>query len=258
MTQEERLIELEALVRSQGKVTLEQICQHYQISSDSARRDLVKLTKIPGILRIRGGAIHSEKRVTLSYSQRSEFNPIKDVLACRALSMIDDNDILFLDAGTTLTALAYHLQTPTSIITNSLEVLNEISGKAGIRKCVLGGVFDDFTHAILGNTTIDQINRYQADKAFIGVSALSGSGITADTESDALLKMAMAKQSKLVICITTFAKFNTQLMYQSCGWADLDYVITDQCPPENIMKLMEANDVELIIVADGSEPQKEQ
>jgi Transcriptional regulators of sugar metabolism len=253
MTQDERLIELEELVRSQGKVTLEYICQQYQISYDSARRDLVKLTKLPNIIRIRGGAIFSEKRVSLPYNQRGEFNSIKESLIRRALSIINENDIIFLDAGTTMAALAHHLQTPVNIITNSIEVLNELSGKENIKKYVLGGMFDEFSHTILGNITIEQIKRYQADKTFIGVSALSETGITTDTELDALLKMAMTQQSKQVICIATFSKFNTQLMYQSCRWSDIDYVITDKTPPANILKLIEANEVELIVVNDGGD-----
>jgi len=253
MTQDERLIELEELVRSQGKVTLEYICQQYKISYDSARRDLVKLTKLPNIIRIRGGAIFSEKRVSLPYNQRGEFNSIKESLIRRALSIINENDIIFLDAGTTMAALAHHLQTPVNIITNSIEVLNELSGKENIKKYVLGGMFDEFSHTILGNITIEQIKLYQADKTFIGVSALSETGITTDTELDALLKMAMTQQSKQVICIATFSKFNTQLMYQSCRWSDIDYVITDKTPPANILKLIEANEVELIVVNDGGD-----
>ncbi|RAT70861.1 hypothetical protein AU506_16250 [Lonsdalea populi] len=58
----------------------------------------------------------------------------------------------------------------------------------------------------------------------------------------------MAKQSKKVICIATFAKFNLQLMYQSCSWSDIDHIITDKTPPKNILKLIEENDVELVVV----------
>jgi hypothetical protein len=38
-------------------------------------------------------------------------------------------------------------------------------------------------------------------------------------------------------------------MYQSCQWSDIDYVITDRQPPDNILKQIELNDVELIIVS---------
>lgn len=248
MTQEERILELEELVRTQGKVTLEHICQQYKISYDSARRDLVKLTKIPGILRIRGGAIASERRINLSYAQRGEFTPAKELLAQQAINLINDDEIIFIDAGTTLAAFAHHLHTPSTVITNSIEALNEIRGKDYITKYMLGGMYDDFSHTILGNATIEQINKYKADKAFIGVGALSESGITTDSEIDAALKLAMAKQSRQVICITTFSKFNLQAIHQSCSWTDINYIITDKTPPNNIMKLIEDNDVELIVL----------
>lgn len=252
MTQEERLIELEKFVKQQGKVTLDYICQHYQISYDSARRDLVKLTKLPGILRIRGGAILSEKRAALSFQQRSEFSEVKSQLAQYAVSLVRENDILFIDAGTTTASVAHHLMTPASVVTNSFEVLTELSGKEYIRKCVLGGSFDEFSHTILGQITIEQIRKYRADKTFIGVSALSEAGITTDSEIDAQLKIAMAEQSTMVICIATFSKFNTQLLYQSCPWHLIDCIITDQQPPANILKCIEEHEVDLMIVKDDS------
>lgn len=248
MTQEERLLELEEFVRTQGKVTLEQICQQYQISYDSARRDLVKLTKLPGIIRIRGGAIYSDRPAVLTYSQRESFDPLKEDLVRHAKSFFHDHDIIFLDAGTTTTALARQLDKPAHVITNSIEVLAELREKSQIKKCLLGGDFDDFTHAILGHTTIQQLKNYHADKAVIGVSALSEVGITANTEADALLKRTMAEQSKQVICITTHQKFNTQVMYQAIDWQGIDVLITDKMPPIEMCKQIEAHEVELIVV----------
>ncbi|WP_220087600.1 MULTISPECIES: hypothetical protein [Lonsdalea] len=37
-------------------------------------------------------------------------------------------------------------------------------------------------------------------------------------------------------------------MYQSCSWSDIDHIITDKTPPKNILKLIEENDVELVVV----------
>ncbi|CAM2789750.1 DeoR/GlpR family DNA-binding transcription regulator [Vibrio mytili] len=251
MTQEERLIEIEAHIKTHGKITIDAICQRYDISYDSARRDLVKLSDHPGILRIRGGAILDDKKVTLSFSQRSKTNPIKQKLSAFGASLVKEHDIVFLDAGTTCAALAEQLDVRCSVITNSLEGLNALSESPNVKKCVLGGTFDDFSHAILGDITTQQIKRYQANKAFIGVSALSESGITTDLESDANLKLAMANQSTQVICIAEESKFNTQLMFQSCLWSDIDFVVTNRRPPENIVKQMEHHGVELIIVNVG-------
>lgn len=251
MTQEERLIAIEEQIKNHGKVTIEEICQTYAISYDSARRDLVKLSERPGILRIRGGAILDEKTVSLSFHQRSGTDPIKLKLANFGASLVEENDIIFLDAGTTCTALAQNLTVKSTVITNSIESLSALSHKPNVRKSVLGGAFDDFSHAILGDMTIEQIKKYQASKAFIGIGAISESGITTDLETDANLKLAMAKQSKQVICVVDSTKFNTQLMYQSCTWADIDIVVTIQRPPENIVKQIERHGVEVVILPEA-------
>lgn len=248
MTQDERLIEISAHIKNRGKITIDEICTEYGISYDSARRDLVKLTRQPGILRIRGGAILDDKSVSLSFAQRSMESPIKQKLAAFGASLVKEKDILFIDAGTTCATLARHLDTPCSIITNSFECLYEVRNKSMIKKSVLGGSFDDFSHAILGEMTTQQIRCYQANKAFIGVSALSSAGITTDLESDANLKKAMAAQSTQVICIAEASKINTQLMYQSCAWSDIDLLITNERPPETIMEKIDAFGVELMIV----------
>ncbi|MGF1754915.1 DeoR/GlpR family DNA-binding transcription regulator [Vibrio makurazakiensis] len=252
MTQDERLIALENHIKKYGKITIDEICHTYGISYDSARRDVVKLSSYPGILRIRGGLILDEKKVSLSFEQKPKQSPIKQKLAEFGASLVKEHDIIFVDAGTTGASLAYYLNVSSSVITNSLECLNEISSKPNIRKCVLGGTFDDFSHAILGDMTIEQIKKFQANKAFIGVSALSESGITTDLETDANLKRAMAQQATQVICIVEASEFNTQLMYQSCSWSDIDFIVTNHNPPENIVKQMELHGVELIVVSGTS------
>ncbi|MGF1703461.1 DeoR/GlpR family DNA-binding transcription regulator [Photobacterium makurazakiensis] len=249
MTQDERLIALESHIKKHGKITIDEICHTYGISYDSARRDVVKLSSHSGILRIRGGAILDEKKISLSFDQKPKLNPIKQELAAFGASLVKEYDIIFVDAGTTGASLAHYLNVPSSVITNSLECLNQLSDKPNIRKCVLGGTFDDFSHAILGDMTIEQIKKFQANKAFIGVSALSESGITTDLETDANLKLAMAQQSTQVICIVEAAEFNTQLMFQSCSWSDIDFIVTNQHPPENIVKQMELHGVELIVIS---------
>ncbi len=248
MTQDERLIELEQIIRRDGKTTLDFICQRYQISYDSARRDLVKLGNRPGILRIRGGAVLNNTQRHLSFTQRSVPDAVKLRLATFAAGLVQSNDIIFLDAGTTNTLLASCLNLPVSVITNSVESLGALAGRDCVRKNLLGGTFDDFSHAILGSVTIEQIKKYQANRAFIGVSALATCGITAATEMDANLKLAMAQQAQQVIIIVPASKFNTQLMYQSCCWQDIDCMITDITPPEDILRELTRHDVELRIV----------
>ena len=57
MYQEERLVAILEFLEKNNRISVEQICSLFDISRDTARRDLVKLEEEKKILRTRGGAI---------------------------------------------------------------------------------------------------------------------------------------------------------------------------------------------------------
>lgn len=57
MYQEERLIGVIEYLKKQRRITIDQMCEMFDISRDTARRDLVKLEERRAIVRTRGGAI---------------------------------------------------------------------------------------------------------------------------------------------------------------------------------------------------------
>ncbi|MGL5286681.1 MAG: DeoR/GlpR family DNA-binding transcription regulator [Aeromonas sp.] len=249
MTQEERLVELSEWIAKEGKVTQELICQRYGISYDSARRDLVKLAQLPGITRIRGGAMRQrEHQPGIPYRERS-VDAVKARLAKRAASMIQPSDVVLLDTGTTLEALAKALIVPATVVTNSVDILYALSGHSDLRRIMLGGEFDPFNRAIYSREALQQLAGYQADKAFIGVPGLSAQGLSCEKELEAGVKLAMARQAAYRICVCEQSKFNQRFVYQSCGWQDIDCLITDAAPPANILALLEQHDIDLQVVA---------
>ena len=57
MFQEERLISIVDYLKSNKRISVDQICGLYDVSRDTARRDMVKLEEQGAIVRTRGGAI---------------------------------------------------------------------------------------------------------------------------------------------------------------------------------------------------------
>jgi DeoR/GlpR family transcriptional regulator of sugar metabolism len=55
--QEERLISIVEYLKSNKRITVDLICELYDVSRDTARRDMVKLEEQGTIVRTRGGAI---------------------------------------------------------------------------------------------------------------------------------------------------------------------------------------------------------
>jgi len=248
MTQDERLIALDKIIRDTGKVTLEYICDQFGVSYDSARRDLVKLTQLPGIQRIRGGAIlEPEKSNALSYVERSQPNPVKISLAKHAANLTLPHDVVILDTSTLLTELAKQLIHPLSVITNSVDAFYHLSQNQNIRLCLLGGTFDNFTRAIVGSVAVEQVKSYLIDKAFIGVCALADGGLSTDSEAESRIKKSMIQQAKYVVLVCEQSKFNKTCLYKVCDWDDIDCIVTDTYPPDNIKDKIEQHDINLII-----------
>jgi DeoR/GlpR family transcriptional regulator of sugar metabolism len=247
MTQEERLLAQQAWLNEQGKITLEQICTHFNISRDSARRDLLKLTQLPNIQRIRAGAIQNPVNNNVVPYQQKKVEQYKRDIANAAIDLIAEQDYILLDTGTTLSALAESLFTPTTIVTNSIDCIQHLSNKPDINVHLLGGQFDTFHRAILGNTAIKQLSSYHVNKAFIGVCALSENGVSTSNIEEANIKQAMIAQATQVILLCDDSKFNQQHFYHVCGWQNIDVIITNKTPPAIILQHIEQHDIGLII-----------
>ncbi|KDM91108.1 DeoR/GlpR family DNA-binding transcription regulator [Photobacterium galatheae] len=248
MTQEERLIHLTSLVEQRGKVTLNDICEQFDVSRDSARRDLVKLTQRPGIQRIRGGAVKA------AVSTRSEpyvgkaISAAKQQLALCAASLVEANDTLLLDTGTTHTLLAGQLSQPSTVVTNSVDILQQLAGNPDMKVHLLGGHFDAFHRAILGAQAEKQLTEYRVNKAFIGVCALSEHGLSTNNEQEASLKKAMMAQAQQVILVCEHHKIGQDNFHHICSLDAVDVLITDQPLTTTDAELFDHHDIQVIVI----------
>ena len=133
MTQEERLLAQHVLLLKSKKLTTEQICQHVEISRDSARRDLIKLGDLADVQRIRGGAILVPvQQSALPYLQREHLSAIKMAIGKAAAHLVNENDFIIIDSGTSLTAMAAHLTSPATVVTNSIDCLAILADQESI------------------------------------------------------------------------------------------------------------------------------
>ena len=253
MTQDERLIAMQDWLTQSSKITLVEICQRFDISRDSARRDLVKLTQLPGVQRIRGGAISAPVMSgPIAYSQK-EISQDKIEIARTAAQLIEENDALLLDSGTTLTALANQISLPVTVVTNAVDCLGVLSLNPEVELHFLGGQFNQFHRAMLGTEALEQLKQYHFSKAFIGVCALSKLGVSTTSSEEAAMKRAMLDRAQQVICLCDSSKFDKQQMFKVCDFDCIDILVTNQRPPKTIQQLLDLNDIHLIVTQPDSE-----
>ncbi|EME73430.1 DeoR/GlpR family DNA-binding transcription regulator [Bacillus sonorensis] len=250
MYQEERLISIIDYVKEHKRISVEQICSLFQVSRDTARRDLVKLKERGAIIRTRGGAIlptiHDEIK---DYSGRLEIvSEEKNMIGKAAASLIREGDHIIFDASTTVQACAEHLpDISCTIITNSINQAEVLSSRRGADIHLLGGKLQKEHRFLYGASVIEKLSGYHVDKAFIGVVGVSDKGLTIAHEEDGMVKRKMISQAKQVIALADHSKIGRTDFFRYAGLSDIDLLITDRLPVTEFQRLLDQHGVELLV-----------
>jgi DeoR/GlpR family transcriptional regulator of sugar metabolism len=227
---------LEKLQREK-RVVVSELSQFYQVSEETIRRDLDKLEKMGFANKGYGGAVINENiEIDLPFNIRKNQNvPGKRRMAEIAASMIQEGDRIFLDASTTavFVAKAVKKMEHLTVITNSMEILLELSDVSGWEIISTGGTMAEGYLAFSGPRTEEVIRSCYVDQVFFSCKALDQErGIMESQESFASFKRAMIASSRKRTLVIDSTKFD-QSAYAVVGkLQDLDVVITDQRPDD--------------------------
>ena len=146
------------------------------ISESTARRDLTLLDKQGRLQKVRGGAmiisdVYSTKEDTVL--QKKDRNLEEKVeIAKYAASLIEPNDFVYLDAGTTTELMIDYLtEKDITFVTNAVSHARKLS-MAGYTTYILGGEFKATTEAIVGDEAIESLQKYNFTKGFWGTNGV--------------------------------------------------------------------------------------
>lgn len=79
MNQEERIAEIKKLLKKEHKLTTRQLAQHFQVSFDTARRDVLRLTTTGQAIRIHGGLMEINQNNVPDFLARNQIqSPVKN------------------------------------------------------------------------------------------------------------------------------------------------------------------------------------
>jgi DeoR family transcriptional regulator, carbon catabolite repression regulator len=249
MYQEERLVAILEFLEKNNRISVEQICSLFDISRDTARRDLVKLEEDKKILRTRGGAIlpsiHNDIQ---NYSNRLKIvSEEKNAIGKKAASLIIPGDRVILDASTTVQSCAEQIDNvDCTIVTNSINQAEILSVNSNINIQLLGGTLKKEHRYLYGSSVVEKLSDYIVDKVFIGVVGISENGLTIAHEEDGVVKRKMMQQAKQVIVLADNTKIGKTDFFRFADLHNIDLLITDKTPSQEFIDLLIENDVELL------------
>ncbi|MEK4236315.1 DeoR/GlpR family DNA-binding transcription regulator [Paenibacillus sp. FSL H7-0714] len=239
----ERIVEL---VNERGSIRVSELSTLCQVTEETIRRDLDRLEKAGRLLRSHGGAVSlRDRQPETPYAEREIMNAAeKQQIAREAVMMIKPGDRILLDASTTAWYMASHLpDMPLTVLTNSIRVAAELSGKERIDVISTGGQLSRRSMSFVGHLAERSLELYHVDKMFFSCKGFHlERGASETNELQAMVKRKMISIAEQVILLCDSSKFGIQAFTHVATTSELDVVITDYSPAtEQLKQLQELN-----------------
>lgn len=205
-----RQTEILEIARSEGKVSVEDLAQRFDVALQTIRRDLADLAGTGLLDRVHGGAVPRTGVSNFGYEERRGMNEVAKAAIGRACAaLIPENCSIILNLGTTTEAVARELllHRNITVVTNNMNVANILLANPGCDIMVTGGALRRSDGGLVGDLTSEFFGQFKVDYAVVGVSAIDLDGDLMDFDlAEVRVSRAILKQSRRVCLVCDHSK----------------------------------------------------
>ena len=233
MYAEERQQAIAGLVAAEGRLSVIELAEKYDVTTETIRRDLSMLERAGLVRRVHGGAVpaHALSVLETAVSDRDRASVAeKDRIALAALDLVPDHGSIVLDAGTTTARLAglIPVDRRLEVITHAVPIAARLAGHPAIGLRVLPGQVRPTTQAAVGEDTVESLSRLLTDVAFVGTNGISRAhGLSTPDHSEAAVKRAIVRGSRQVVLLADAGKLGEEHLVRFADLDEIDVIVTD-------------------------------
>ena len=240
MTRDERWNALLEALASRGRLQVEDAASELGVSAATIRRDLDELAAQQVVTRTRGGAVaHSVAYDLPLRYKKARHAPEKQRIGAAAAALVPAGAVVGINGGTTTTEAAralgaradLHADGSTvvlTVVTNALNIANELTVRPHVKIVVTGGVVRPQSYELTGPFAAETLAEVSLDVAIIGVDGLDTErGATAHHEGEAAVNRLMARQARQVVVVSDSSKLEHRAFARICDVGDIDVLVTD-------------------------------
>jgi DeoR family glycerol-3-phosphate regulon repressor len=251
----ERQEKILQIVQTKGFATIESLAEAFGVSTQTVRRDVIKLDEIGLLQRFHGGAglPQDDDQVRLGYRPKREMNvEAKERIGALAASYIQDGNSVYLDVGTTVEAVARRLVESQlrSVYTNSIVSAGTLAATRHYETYVAGGLLRGADGSLVGDTAIRAFEAIAVDIAVIGCSGFAADGTPMDFDPQKVaVKQAALRNARRAILVADASKFSRPAVVLVAPLARFAAIVTDEEPPSHLTGCFKRAGVELAIAS---------
>ncbi|MDD4569361.1 MAG: DeoR/GlpR family DNA-binding transcription regulator [Tepidanaerobacteraceae bacterium] len=248
----ERQEQILKYINKEKKASVKNLSKRFKVSEVTIRRDLEELTNKGLIIKIHGGAltINNNFSSEIPYKRKFSLNvDAKKKIGKAAAEIIEENDVVIFDAGSTTVEVATHLCDVKNVtaITNDINIAMALSHNPNISLIVTGGMLQKSVYTLAGPAAQDFLSTVHVNKTFLGADAICiDYGITNRTMLEIPIKKAMINAADEVIVVADYSKLNKKVFAHVCDLKQIDKIVIDKIDPDT-EKAFEELGIQLII-----------
>ncbi len=244
-------------VQANHSVYVSELSKRFGISEVSIRRDLDQLERNGLVKRVHGGAVAlANDQLGRSHTEKlQQFMEEKERIGRAAVDMIQPDERIFFDSGTTVAQVARSIPKELlqsgnlTIITGSIPVVQTIGHWKSVQTILLGGIYLSAFETTVGPQTINVLQGLHADKMFLGTDGVTLShGLTTANILEAEVDQAMVNTASEIIAVADSSKIGVAGLTTIIPVERLDKLITDKNAPSAFVDSLREQGVEVILV----------
>ena len=252
MTATERRENIITMLQRTNFIKITDIVSQFDISNETARRDLDYLQDQKLIRRVYGGAILKERPQEPDAAPRrhSHLSGELSAIGRAAAELVAPGESVFLCNGSTTLQVAHCLRSRSNItvVTNSLSIINELADSE-VNLIVLGGRLSSGERDISGDLAVDCVNHFYCDKAFFGCGGVTLELGVMDYNSGGMpLHPHVIQRSAQHILVASSQKFGAPAFVTACSLDDVDVIISDTQLSEEYQVRLRERGIQLLLV----------
>ena len=248
-----RYDQLLSLINTHGYMRIDQLAASLDVSTQTIRRDLKKLSQDGVLSRYHGGAGQASSAINRELEKRAVSQTEEKQRIARAVAeRIPDRSTVFLSAGSTIeyVAKALDARQDLRIITTCLRVANLLYQRRDFDVMVPGGAIRPQNSGIVGPSALEFLHGFRADYLVMSLGAIDPDGtmLEFDVNEVAVMKVMMA-HSKQVFVAADHTKFDASSSVQLGNLNEIDALFTDQPLLPPLASLLAQQNIDVVICA---------